>query len=440
MNRLQRIALVLLLTASSGAAQPGEPDQTGRQEQSRSLEALRKEALRRVQRMRAVFEEQLSQALLTLSEVRPDRDTQEAFETRVDMARWASVFPERFAALIKKSTEYPQLQTQLCRVLALAGSAGAADALAGLIGIAPELDLEIVRSLAVISAAGDGPRARLVELSQNPPSADVFSASIIAMARLEIPGAAALARTTIANTNASPQVVASAVRALAITRDDLKRDLSLLKKLGFEKDLDKAVRIAVLRALGSYERNTESRRILHQGLETQDDQVIAAAVHGLRTIASKESSKAPLLKLIRTTVVDRRIREDAARLLMALGIKDGARALVLPNKRAADAEPRNAYLQREVGEAYKRLNNFDDAISYFEKAIRQSNAARRYELRVWVARCRALQGQFDKAATELKKAGYDSFASFADDEDFASMAKHPRWAAMFRKKNDSGKK
>ena len=75
MNRLQRIALALLLTASSGAAQPGEPDQTGRQEQSRSLEALRKEALRRVQRMRAVFEEQLSQALLTLSEVRPDRDT-----------------------------------------------------------------------------------------------------------------------------------------------------------------------------------------------------------------------------------------------------------------------------------------------------------------------------------------------------------------------------
>ena len=45
-------------------------------------------------------------------------------------------------------------------------------------------------------------------------------------------------------------------------------------------------------------------------------------------------------------------------------------------------------------------------------------------------------GSFDKAQSELKKAGYDSFHNFADDPAFTAMKEDPKWGPLFSE--DSG--
>lgn len=437
MSRSLVAPLILIVIGTSLPAQPdqNESRNTTTQETQRSLEALRKRAREAVQQMEAVFERELADAIRILRKVRPERDTQEAFEARARLADWASVFPDRFANLIKEAGESKGLQAHLCEVMALSASPEAADALAGLFGVSPDLDLNLVRAISFIPEAGPAPRAKLLALAKTPPSTEVLGAVIVALARLQEESAAPLARQTLASPNAAPQLVADAVKALALTLADPRGDVAILRKLAQKKDLDKTVHMAVLRAFGKYERSTQTRRLVHEALDSEDRDIIEAALDGLETIASKESSRKPLLDVVKNTAIDRPLRERAARMLMGLGIRDGIRALVAGLKRAADSEPRNASRQRDLAVEYKRLGGYDDAITYFERAARQSNAARRYEYRVWIARCRSLMGQFDKAGSELKKAGYESFSSFAEDADFAEMKKDPKWAPFFEKKS-----
>ena len=103
-------------------------------------------------------------------------------------------------------------------------------------------------------------------------------------------------------------------------------------------------------------------------------------------------------------------------------------------RKQADENRRDDGAQREAARAYYRLDAFEDAYTYFERAIAHANPARRYSLRIWLGRCRAQLGQFDRAAKKLREAGYASFRTFADDPAFEAMRKHPKWSRAFEPK------
>ncbi|NRA95573.1 MAG: hypothetical protein HRU14_05125 [Planctomycetes bacterium] len=421
------VAMCTVLTAQGdgGAAEKASQEQ-------RTVEALRSLSRAEVQKMEAVFQDQLDNGLRILRDTPANADTEAAAEIRKGLAPWASVFPQRFIDIIVKSEEQPDLRAHLVDTLTFAASPEAAAGLAKLIGSGDEyLDMICVQGIGFMSAAADDARKTIVALARTTESDKVMGAALIAMARLGCPEAAALARATIGGEAYSPEVKARAVSALAITQDDPRADARLARKLGQDKNTPKVLRLSVLRALGRYDKNADGRRLLHDALAEEDADIIRAALFALKRVASKESSKLPLFKLVRTMEVDRDLRESAARILMSLGSKDGARHLADPLKRTADGERGNARLQRTAADAYYELRDYDDAIVYYRRALTASSPARKYQYHVAISRCHARTGDFDKAAAELKKAGYDRFNNFDDDPAFKKMRAHPRWAPLF---------
>ena len=167
--------------------------------------------------------------------------------------------------------------------------------------------------------------------------------------------------------------------------------------------------------------------------------IIRAALFSLKRVASKESSKLPLFRLVKTMTVDRDLREAAARIMVRLGSKDGARHLVDPLKRTADGERSNANLQRTAADAYYELHDYDDASVYYRRALAAASPARKYQYHIAIARCYARSSDFDKAASELRKAGYTRFNNFDDDPAFERMRARPKWAPLFVDQPGDGK-
>lgn len=446
---IRRLLAVPLLAATCTAilAQGGAEAAKKAGQEQRSVEALRTIARAKVQEMQAVFQDQLADGLRILRRTPADSDTEAAEQIRKDLAPWASVFPERFIELIVEAEDKPDLRAHLVDVLTLAGSSEAATALAQLIGKGDRsatadpteveqreyLDMICVQGIGFIPSATDEVRKVVVGLTGTTKSDRIMGAALISLARLGCPEAAAIARETLGG-DAPPTVKARAVAALAITQDDPRSDARLIRKLGQDKAAPKVLRVAVLRALARYEKNPDGRRLLHDALEEEDLDIMRAALFALKRVASKDSSKVPLLKLVKTITIDRDLRDDAARILMKLGSKDGARHLVDPLKRTADGERGNANLQRTAADAYYDLHDYDDAIVYYRRAVNASNPARRYQHHVSIAKCHARVGDFDKAVSELKKAGYDRLTSFSDDPAFEKMRAHPKWAPLFEEK------
>ncbi|MAB88396.1 MAG: hypothetical protein CMJ90_02910 [Planctomycetes bacterium] len=435
LSSIPLLAAICSMLAAQGSGGTGE----GGAQERLTIEALRARARAEVQKMETVFQDQLDDGLSVLRDTPANADTEAAEEIRKGLAPWASVFPERFIEIILKSAEAPDLRAHLVDVLTLSASAEAATGLSKLIGSGDDyLDMVCVQGIGFISASTAEVREALVALARTTRSDKVMGAALIATARLKCPEAAALARAKLENA-AAPELKARAVAALAITQDDPRADARLIRKLAPDRDTPMVLRLAVLRAFGRYDKNTEVRRLLHDSLEGEDMEIIRAALFSLKRVASKESSKLPLFRLVKTMTVDRDLREAAARIMVRLGTKDGARHLVDPLKRTADGERSNANLQRTAADAYYELHDYDDASVYYRRALAAASPARKYQYHIAIARCYARSSDFDKAASELRKAGYTRFNNFDDDPAFERMRAQPKWAPLFVDQPGDGK-
>jgi len=425
------IALCLLGFA---LATPGFTQPTGETSGPLALEKLRDEAQARVEEMGAEFKSSFEEALPILTLIPVDSDSQRAASIRTELTPWASVFHADFIGGIKASAGN-HVRGHLALILAKASPPKGAEGLLALFGTeGPELDLLAIRTVGAMSDPGNAAREQLAALATRTELvAETEGAILTAMASTRAPGAAAAARRRIDNPAAPPAVRACALTALSIVGTSPRDDMRLIVKELQQPDVAKPVRIAALRALSRYEEGHENRRALHDALEDIDMAIVAAALDALEVVANKDTSKRPLLKLVKSGA-DLGLRERAARILVRLGSVQGARHLVEPIRKHADENRRDDGAQREAARAYYRLDAFDDAYTYFERAIAHANPARRYSLRIWLGRCRAQLGQFDRAAKKLREAGYESFRTFADDPAFQVMRKHPKWSRDFEAK------
>ena len=434
MARLPAPIIALLICSLLAVAQE-DPAGANAQER-RSVEALRDLAKGEVRKMEALFEDQLTEALIILRETPRSADTAMAMAARRKLAPWANVFPERFIQLIVEAKALFDLRAHLVDVITLTGNPQCAERLAALIGTeGDDLDRICVEGIGYIPGATTQIQQRLITLAAQSESSATRGAVMLALARLKSPAAAPMARATIKDSKLPAERVV-AVQALAIAPHAPREDVRLTRKILSEDNLDNGLRVAVLQALREYEPSSENRRILHRALSEEPTELIAAALHSLETVASKESSKGPLIKLIKRKSVDRALRDKAARILCALGLKEGARILVEPFKHGADGERSSNLLQEAAADAYYDLHDFEDAIVYYRRACALVSGSRRARPHVSIARCYARMGSFDKAQNELKKAGYDSFHNFADDPAFTAMKEDPKWGPLFTE--DSG--
>ncbi|MAG58853.1 MAG: hypothetical protein CMJ83_21400 [Planctomycetes bacterium] len=438
--RLLLLPLVLLLTITVTPAQRPEKKEKEKENQQEkeplALEELRKIANEQVEQMAVEFKKRLSETVPTLRRIPIDRDSERAAALRKELVPWASVFHGEFVSLIEVVKE-KHLRGHIAEVLAEANSPKAATGLLGLVGKeGAGLDLLCIRAVGRMADPGDDARAKLVSIAETAESY-VLGAVLIAAARTGCKQAAELSRKVVTSSDSVP-ARARAITALSITADNPRNDVRLIAKYA-GKEQDKVIRLAALRAFGRYPGNLDSRRVLHDTLSEDDSDLVGAALDALEKVASKETSKTYLLTLVKSDA-ELELRERAARILVPLGSVAGARHLVEPRKRYADQNRRNDDAQRTAAMGYYDLGSYEDAITYFERAVRVANATTRYELRVWIAKSRAHLGSFERAAKELKDAGYESFHLFRDESAFAIMMKHPKWAPLFAEKKTSKKR
>jgi tetratricopeptide (TPR) repeat protein len=213
-----------------------------------------------------------------------------------------------------------------------------------------------------------------------------------------------------------------------------KEDVALLIKTS-QDDKDPRVTAEAIRLLGRYPGRDEALRVLHDTLVKDDATMSSAALDALemKDVVNSETSPRYLLDAVQpSSPLPPSLKERAARLSSKLKNYKPARVLAKPYSEAAERTPRDANAHVALGDVYKRLGSYDDAINAYKKAesVAPGNAGGlKGNIRDQMARCYALKGEFENARKRLGT--YRNLSAFADDPDFAEMKANPKYAALF---------
>lgn len=396
--------------------------------QERPLEELREIARVKVEEMRSEFDRDMTDALRTLSESDPSRDTSAAAEARRRVAAWAPGFPSECVAILKKTTN-----DWAKHHLAVALSNSRAKSLAPrLLELLPTADLKMsVQIVNIVGQLGDPSAIPGIILALSSPTAEApafHAAALSALANLKAPETTALARKSLQHL--SPEVRSASARCLAEVTKEPKEDVPLLIKL-FQEERVESVRADLLRALGRFPNRDDVLRILHDTVAGKEAPLASAALDALemKDVASKESSPKYLYDAV-VGELPTILKERAAR-LMAERFSDarGAKVIAKPFRDAAEKSPKDVNVQMGAGDALRRLGAYDEALGYYRKAEPLYSSSSRYEARVAMARCFALLGKFEEAKKRLSD--YKSLRVFADDPDFQGMKADPKYKTLF---------
>ena len=402
------------------------------------LEVVLQHAREKLRTLRKEFDEILKKAEPLLSWT---GNANEAGRQRAakELEPWVGAFPEIFAQRLAAARS-DALKKNLIEVLAASGEPAAAPPLAGLIGTqGEELDALIVSCLGKLGNPDISDR--LIALATQPPTPELQAAALVALARLGHSEAQELAAEALrvtqnpdgTETPGSTEVVvrSAAVEALGIVSPD-NRDAAALVVKAARHDPDMGVRGAALRALQAFPSHYDAKRTLNDAASSEDPRLVAAALDALEVVATRDWSGSALMKAVEGKF-EMTLRVRAARLLLKLGDPAGVRLLVKPYKEAADRASRDEAQQRYVADQYKELGDWEDALDYYERALRALGPRRDNKPNlISIAKCQAMMGNFREARKSLTKAGYKTFGSFANDEEFQAMKEHPSFRDLFK--------
>lgn len=401
------------------------------QNSGRPLEVLRAEARTQIQRMEVQFDLALREAVRSLARIAPDEESSLARSIREQLLPWAGVFPAKFIAQIRESSN-DRARQNLIRILAAEGSPSSANALLSLLG--GKDDAWIVSRIGFMEQPGSECRAAIHALAngERESAPDVQAAALRSLARLKDRRTLALARGVLERASTEELSIAAA-EAMAMSFTDGRADSEILRIVARDPSKPATVRAAAVRALASFPQSLDNLRTLHDSLDDATP-VVKAALDALARVGDRSTSRNYLLKIVREHS-EEPIRTQAAIVLSGLGIYDGAQLLVRDLRRQADERPREPELQRALADQYYQLHAWPLALESYGKAASARGFAAQSEVRYLMARCRARLGQFDRARADLTAAGYDSFHTLAEDPAFEQMRQHPRFAPLFRAPN-----
>ena len=407
------------IEAHSQDVQPGQPQ---------PLERLLADVRERLAAKSQEFERDLDEALRIFRSNAPSRRLQVKEWSR-RLAPWVGVFPGRFAQVVAREKSV-LARGRVLEVIAASRTRQVAPPLAALL-VEPDVAANASLMAGIIDCLGrvGAPSAGRVirNLLNGSPAREVRAAAILALARLHHPDAADLVRKGLSDEQTV--VRRSAIRAAAILGEKVPGLADhLLRRLAEEKDA--SLEPLILRSLGAFPDDHDVRRALHKALGSTSESVLEAALDALARVGRKATSQRQLLALIaREEEVPAAIRKRAARMLLGWGSMAGVKAFVRKQKSVADKNPRNAVLQEALADTYRDLGAFEEALTYYKRALREARI--KSGILVSMARCHARLGRFSKAKKALRSAGYTDFSPFADDPDFQQMRRDPDYADLF---------
>ena len=379
--------------------------------------------------MRGEFETLLRQSMKLFA---GDRKFQDEARLRLakELEAWVGMFPKVFAETFAKTSQ-PNARRRLAEVMAASKDPAMGDALLELL---PKVKNPKKRTLILRTLGSLGnPRAIPVLLSilESSENADEKGAALVALARLKAEPAEKLAIEYLTHEN--PALRIKALRALPLVMKNPHRCVRHITAR-VKGDEVPAVRFAALRALAFFPGDMDGLHCLHDAVSGDDESERVAALDALERVAQKSLSKHPLRKGLKATT-SMITKERIAKLMLRFGDSQGVKLLVAKQRETADRKPRNSFLQQGVGDSYRNLGAWSEAIDYYQRALATlGRGGDPKGLYLRMARCYAQMGKFADAKKSLKRAKYKDFSVLAEDDDFAKMAQSPKYKALFQRR------